>query len=113
MTPVLLQPTRISAPHGASSTTITWSDGHVSVYPNDLLRGFCPCATCQGHGNAVSFRPGGNSEILELATVGNYALAITWGDRHDSGIYEYRYLRSLCPCASCQAASPTPAGARA
>jgi DUF971 family protein len=27
--------------------------------------------------------------------VGNYALALVWGDGHDSGIYSFRFLRRL------------------
>jgi len=27
--------------------------------------------------------------------VGNYALQLTWGDRHATGIYTFRFLRSL------------------
>jgi DUF971 family protein len=27
--------------------------------------------------------------------VGNYALSFTWGDSHSSGIYSFRYLRTL------------------
>jgi DUF971 family protein len=26
-----------------------------------------------------------------------------WGDGHETGIYSYRYLRELCPCATCSA----------
>ena len=27
--------------------------------------------------------------------MGNYALSFTWGDSHSSGIYSFRYLRTL------------------
>jgi DUF971 family protein len=27
---------------------VTWSDGHVSVYPFPVLRGLCKCAGCTG-----------------------------------------------------------------
>src|SRR5262245_11663245 len=97
-------PTHVRAPHGATTTEITWADGHVGVYPNEVLRGYCPCAGCQGHGGEVKFVPGGDSELRELAPVGNYALKLTWGDRHDTGIYTFTYLRSLCRCPACAAA---------
>jgi DUF971 family protein len=85
----------IKAPHGARTTEIAWADGARSVYPNDLLRGYCPCARCQGHGGHIGFVPGGNSELRELELVGNYALKLLWGDGHDTGIYTFRYLREL------------------
>jgi DUF971 family protein len=85
---------------------ITWEDGHVSPFPHEILRGYCPCAQCQGHGGKIAFVPGGDLTLLEIRQVGNYALQLTWGDRHDSGIYTFRYLRSLCPCDTCKKPSP-------
>jgi DUF971 family protein len=34
-------------------------------------------------------------ELIDIARVGNYALGLTWGDRHASGIYAFSYLRRL------------------
>lgn len=89
------KPTHVKAPHGASTLEITWGDGHRSALPHELLRGYCPCASCQGHSGTIKFQSGGNLEIRELAQVGNYALSFSWGDAHDAGIYSFRYLRSL------------------
>ncbi len=96
-------PTHVKAPHGATSTEITWGDGARCVYPNAILRGYCPCAHCQGHGGTIEFVPGGNSELRDLEQVGHYALKLVWGDGHDTGIYTYEYLRALCdkPEVSC------------
>jgi DUF971 family protein len=88
-------PTGVKAPHGARVMEITWADGHKSVLPHEILRGYCPCAHCQGHGGTIQFIAGGNLDIREIEQVGNYALKFVWGDRHDSGIYTFRYLRSL------------------
>jgi DUF971 family protein len=76
---------------------ITWSDGHVSDYPFAYLRGWCPCAGCQGHGGEKRFVHG-NSDLQSIAPVGRYALSFMWGDGHETGIYAYTYLRQLCPC---------------
>jgi DUF971 family protein len=89
------QPSRVKAPHGAKSLEITWSDRHVSVFPHELLRGYCPCATCQGHSGTIRFIAGANLELVNLEQVGNYALSFSWGDGHDTGIYTFRYLRKL------------------
>jgi len=37
----------------------------------------------------------------DLEPVGNYALRFTWGDGHNTGIYSFDLLRSLCPCREC------------
>jgi len=88
-------PTGVKAPHGARVMEITWADGHKSSLPHTILRGYCPCAHCQGHGGSIAFVAGGDLEIRDIEQVGNYALKFTWGDQHDSGIYTFRYLRSL------------------
>jgi len=43
---------------------------------------------------------------VQIGVVGRYALSIEWSDRHDTGIYSYDTLRSLCPCADCQPQQP-------
>jgi DUF971 family protein len=95
-------PVGVKAPHGARTMEIQWADGHKAVLPHEILRGYCPCAHCQGHGGTLKFVPGGNLEIREIQQVGNYALQFVWGDSHDSGIYTFRYLRSLCQCDACK-----------
>lgn len=91
----MLTPTSIQAPHGADELTITWSDGRRSRYPHLILRGYCPCAGCQGHAGPIKFRSGGNLELRDLTPVGNYALGLTWGDGHSAGIFTFSYLREL------------------
>jgi DUF971 family protein len=59
------------------------------------VRGYCPCANCQGHGGPVEFQPGRDSDLQDIREVGNYALCFVWADGHDSGIYSFEYLRSL------------------
>ena len=90
-----ITPVHIKAPHGAKATEITWADGKRCVYPNEILRGLCPCAACQGHGGTINMVPGGDSQLREIDQVGHYALKLVWGDGHDTGIYSFRYLREL------------------
>ncbi len=97
-----IEPTMVKAPHGATSMEIHWGDGHKSVLPHETLRGYCPCAVCQGHGGSIHYVPGGDLSIRDIQQVGNYALQFTWGDQHDTGIYSFRYLRSLCQCEDCK-----------
>lgn len=78
---------------------ITWDDGHSCDYPRQYLRGYCPCALCQGHGASVRKRfvevPDAGLDHIE--PVGNYAVGFRWSDGHMTGIYTFDYLRSLCP----------------
>lgn len=90
-----LTPTAVKAPHGATVFEVSWADGETHRYPHRILRGFCPCAGCQGHGGAIHFVEGGNLELRDIGQVGNYALSLRWGDGHDGGIYSFRYLRQL------------------
>jgi len=94
----------VRSPRGARTTEIDWGDGHKSVYPHAILRGYCPCAGCQGHEPTIRFVEASDAqlEIEDFEVVGNYALRLQWFDGHGSGLYSYKYLRSLCHCATCR-----------
>lgn len=104
-------PTHVKAPRNARVLEITWADGHRGIYPHEILRGYCPCATCQGHSGTIKFVPGGeyetrfvpggDLELRDIEQVGNYALRFVWGDLHETGLYTFRYLRALCRCDAC------------
>nr|HPK65185.1 DUF971 domain-containing protein [Thermoanaerobaculia bacterium] len=90
---------------------IRWSDGHLSEYPYNELRGYCPCATCQGHAPAeLVFHPPKRPVVpLDIQPVGNYGLTFRWSDGHATGIYRFDLLRRLCPCPVCRpAGGPDP-----
>ena len=83
---------------------ITWDNGHAGDYSLEYLRGYCPCALCQGHDTTAGMRfvsvP--DAKLSEIRAVGNYAIEFAWEDGHSTGIYTYDYLRALCPCAECK-----------
>lgn len=83
---------------------ITWDDEHFGEYPREYLRGYCPCALCQGHEATIEKRfvkvPDVRLETIEA--VGNYAVTFGWSDGHSTGIYTFDYLRTLCPCSECE-----------
>jgi DUF971 family protein len=93
--PKATTPTTVRAPVGAAALEVDWADGHTSVLPNAFVRGYCPCAGCQGHSGEIKYIPGQNAVITSIEEVGAYALQFTWGDGHGSGIYSFRYLRRL------------------
>jgi len=108
-------PVDISVSPARREMRIVWQDRHESVYPFDLLRRECPCALCNDQRSKASASVGpsltvlsgpvlkaGEVQVKEASPVGRYAINFVWSDGHDSGIYSFDYLRSLCPCSSCQ-----------
>ena len=94
----------VRSPRGGKVTEIDWGDGHKGVYPHEILRGYCPCAGCQGHSGTIHFLPpsAAQTELDVIEPVGNYALRLQWFDGHGSGLYSYKYLRALCQCDACK-----------
>ncbi len=99
-----LVPERIH--RGDREIVITWKADHVSTYPARALRLACPCATCRDEFTGRDLLdPGSIPEDIRaetLALVGNYAVRMRWSDGHDTGIYTYEYLLSICPCERCR-----------
>ncbi|MXW02007.1 MAG: DUF971 domain-containing protein [Holophagales bacterium] len=110
-------PTEVRRDHEARLLRVLWQDGHRSDYEYDVLRGYCPCAMCQGHNaGPLRFQPPPRPVTAQtVSQVGNYALSIAWSDGHWTGIYRFDFLRSLCPCEECRerrsaAGAPTSPG---
>lgn len=88
-------PTSVKAPHGARVFEVSFADGRHYRLPHRILRGYCPCAGCQGHSGGIRFIDAGDPELRTIAQVGNYAFEFGWGDGHTTGIYTFTYLRRL------------------
>ena len=82
---------------------LTWSDGHVAEYDYSYLRGWCPCAGCQGHSfMKIRYLPPASPVTVEsIKAVGNYAISLAFSDGHGTGIYRFDFLREICPCEKC------------
>ncbi|MGD9763905.1 MAG: DUF971 domain-containing protein [Candidatus Binatia bacterium] len=91
---------------GTRAVRIVWADGHASEYVNRYLREHCPCAACRLQPRQSLPVLGSEEDLypVQVAVVGRYALSVEWSDGHDSGIYSYRTLREICPCAECHTA---------
>lgn len=98
-------PVEVRAPEGALLLEIVWDDGKTSAYSHRVLRGFCPCAQCQGHEGPIRWvreveaLPQDALELSDVREVGAYALGLTFGDGHSTGIYSFRFLEELAPLA--------------
>lgn len=99
---------------------ITWADNHSSHYDFPYLREECPCATCNEKRGEEHQHSGGKAKppisspalpmfkpkirAQSATQVGNYAVQISFNDGHNTGIFSYEHLRTICPCAECAAA---------
>jgi DUF971 family protein len=95
----MLQPLRIQLDKAARQLVIEWPDRIRNRYPWHFLRAHCPSA-----GERVARESSDplailgaipSSDIVDARMVGNYAIAFTWGDGHNAGIYTWEYLREL------------------
>lgn len=75
---------------------IAWEDGLRARLPIPVLRGWCPCAACQGHSPGIRFVDHGDAiTLISAEEVGAYALGMRFSDGHDGGIYTWAFLREL------------------
>ena len=81
---------------------VTWSDEHVSPFPLSYIRGWCPCARCQGHFTAeLHYQEVENLVLENVEPVGNYGVKLSWADGHNTGIYTFEEVRNMCTCEQC------------
>ena len=87
---------------------ILWDDGHRSPYPYRFLRLRWPCASCidemSGNPRLDPDTVPQDIKAVDHMPVGNYATQFLWSDAHYTGLYTFRYLRSICTCIQCNAA---------
>ena len=112
-------PVEINAGKSSPIVEIVWDDGHRSSYQIGQLRALCPCATCREakgekpHQTIQSPQtekprrglPMFKAEKFQIANmhyVGNYALGVSWEDKHQS-IFPWKMLNDECPCPECTA----------
>ena len=76
---------------------VDWADGATTRVPITRLRGYCPCAGCQGHGGALQYIDNDAHGIVGAEPVGRYAILFKFSDGHDTGIYRWEQLRKLSP----------------
>lgn len=81
---------------------IDWSDGTKSEYSLAQLRKSCPCAECRSERDKQSDNPlkilksdPSGLRVVSAELVGNYAIRFDWSDGHNTGIFDFRYLRAL------------------
>jgi DUF971 family protein len=90
-------PTDIKLHKKSRVLEIAFEDGSEFQLPYEFLRVYSPSAEVKGHGPGQETLQIGKEDvdIADLRPVGNYAVAPTFSDGHDTGIYTWDYLYHL------------------
>ncbi len=90
-------PTELRLHKDRRTLTIAFDNGERFDLPAEYLRVKSPSAEVQGHAHDERKTVDGkrNVAILELQTVGNYAVRPLFDDTHSTGIYSWDYLLRL------------------
>ena len=79
---------------------ITWDNGEQNNIKLSNLRNQCPCAICGSEKEEWSetYIPLYTKEqlnVVKISIVGTYAINIEWEDGHNTGIYDFDFLKTL------------------
>ncbi len=90
-------PSEIRLRKDRRSINVKFDDGAEFDLPAEFLRVLSPSAEVQGHSPEQRQTVGGKIDVTIAAVdpVGNYAVRLTFSDRHNSGIFSWPYLRKL------------------
>ena len=79
--------------------TIRWADDAESRFDAPTLRRACACAGCVNEWTgAQMLDPKSVPDTVKIeyiGIVGRYALNFRFSDKHDTGIYSFKYLRGI------------------
>lgn len=89
---------------GDNEVIVKWDDGKEFVIPMKYLRDRCPCASCIGESvlwreykpSPLQVLSPGKYNLKSAEVIGDYALALTWMDGHNTGLYSFEHLRQIC-----------------
>ena len=96
------EPAEITIDDAARSVRIHWTDGSSTAYSFHGLRGWCPCASCQGHSSQTKFIHTDNPRPTGHEGVGRYAVRFLWADGHSTGMYSYEWLHEIADLPECK-----------
>ncbi len=93
-------PTDIKLKRAEGIVEISWSGETTRRYGVRQLRCECPCAGCVDERTGVRTLKveavPDNIGITQMELVGNYALKFIFSDGHDTGIYSWDRLYTMC-----------------
>jgi len=86
-----------------SEVAIIWSNGQEDFIPMETLRACSPSAENIGESDIFGRIMGGDPRkefpgvtAVGYEYIGRYAIAFTFSDGHNSGLYSYKYLLKIC-----------------
>lgn len=90
-------PTEIQHHKESRMIGVIFDDGLKVGFSCEFLRVNSPSAEVKGHGPGQETLVTGKRHVAieHIEAVGNYAVALTFSDGHDSGIYSWDYLYYL------------------
>ena len=90
-------PTELRLHKDRKTLTVSFDGGELYDFSAEYLRVQSPSAEVQGHSAEERKTVSGKRDvgILEVLTVGNYAVRLVFDDMHSTGIYGWEFLRDL------------------
>jgi DUF971 family protein len=90
-------PTAIKVRKASRCLELSYGDMSFQL-PYEFLRVQSPSADVRGHGVGNDVLQFGKKDVnlVRIDPVGNYALKLVFDDGHDSGLYDWAYLKHLC-----------------
>jgi DUF971 family protein len=90
-------PSKINYDQATAELSLTWPDSREFSLSAEFLRVHSPSAAVRGHGVGQEVLQTGkkNVTITKIEPTGRYAIKITFSDGHDSGLYDWSYLKRL------------------
>jgi len=97
ITPCHYTPTEIKLHKLSAILEIHFDDGSIYELPAEYLRVYSQSAEVVGHGPGQETLQTGKEDvsITDIRPIGNYAVALSFSDGHDSGIYSWDLLYTL------------------
>lgn len=91
-------PTEIKLHQKSRILELAFENGERFELTFEFLRVFTPSAEARGHGVGQEVLQVGKRDvdILSIEPVGNYAIKPVFSDGHDSGLYSWDILHTLC-----------------
>ena len=91
-------PTEIKLHQKSRILELAYENGDRFELTYEYLRVFTPSAEARGHGVGQETLQVGKQEvdIVSVEPVGNYAIKPVFSDGHDSGLYSWDVLHTLC-----------------